>query len=91
MQANRSEPGSLLRLPPSSTAWRYRIPACSSVSASLRWLNCGLRLEPGEAADVHERRGARLAQHGDELVCIPAPVSDGEDTHLLCLESCRVR
>src|SRR5712691_4664136 len=48
MHAKRPSPGSPLRRPPSSTAWRYAIPASSTAAATEAWLNCGLRREPGK-------------------------------------------
>src|SRR5439155_14657004 len=47
-QEKRSSPGSPVRLPPSSTAWRYSMPASARLAASAAWLNCGFRRELGK-------------------------------------------
>ena len=81
MHPKRSSPGSPERRPPSSSAWRYSIPAAARFSSSGSRLNCGLRRELREPADVDERPHGRLVQAGNKLGEGSRTVSDGEQPH----------
>src|SRR5581483_6000302 len=70
MHANSSPP---LRLPPSASAWRYAMPASSTVRASASRLNCGWRREPGKRRTSTSVRTPASRRHSRSSSALRAP------------------